>query len=36
MAHLEHLLAVDAPDVIPLLEPGQLGGAVSLKITNLR
>ena len=30
VAHLEDLLAVDAPDVVPLLETGQLGGAVSL------
>ena len=34
VAHLEHLLAVDAPDVIPLLETGVLSGAVSLQIEN--
>ena len=32
VAHLEHLLAVDAPDVIPLLETGVLSGAVRLQI----
>ena len=34
--HLEDLLAVDAPDVIPLLETGVLSGAVRLQIANFQ
>ena len=33
--HLEDLLAVDAPDVVPLLQAGRLGGAVGLDPAQL-
>ena len=35
MGHLEDLLAVDAPDVVPLLETSGLGRAVGLDPAHL-